>query len=250
MNLHNSIRSMLTLFAALALIQSASAQVGSETDHWDWTPSAKHHESIVKVATEFGSGTGVLVHVFESRPVAKGFEGLCLTANHVIADDNGKQKIKVVYQNGKRAKDCKVISVDEELDIALLWVWVPESVNAATIAPVEVAVGESLEFCGLGGGSTLDLIRHFNSESESPTNSKMIFASVPLLSGDSGGPIFNSNSQLVGIISGGWFWFDGGVKSRNGHNISVTWPARACNRDRLAELVANAVSDSTGLVQK
>ena len=232
----------MTLFAAFALLQSASGQVGSETEHWDWTPSAKHHESIVKVSTESGSGTGVIVHVFESRPVAKGFEGLCFTAKHVIADDDGKQKIKVSYQNGKRAKHCKVILEDEERDIALLWVWVPKNVTAAKIAPNEVTIGEPLELCGLGGGSKLDMMRHFNSKSESPTDSNLIFASVALMAGDSGGPVFNSDSQLVGIISGGWFWFDGGVKSRSGGSVSLTWPARSCNRGILAELMTEALA--------
>lgn len=244
------IRPILTLFVFAVLIQTVSAQTGIDTEHWNWTPSAKHHEAVVKVKTESGSGTGVIVHVFKSRPISNGFEGLCLTANHVVADNDGEQNIKVAYQNGKRAKRCKVISVNEANDIALLWVWVPEDLTAATIATEEVVVGESLEFCGLGGGSTLDMMRHFDSRSESPTDSKMIFASVPLLSGDSGGPIFNSDSQLVGIISGGWFWFDGGVKTQTGRSISVTWPARACNRGPLAELVAAAMTGGSALAKK
>ena len=38
-----------------------------------------------------------------------------------------------------------------------------------------------------------------------------------------------SGGALVGIVSGGWFWFEKGVKAQGGSSIQVTWPARACN---------------------
>ena len=66
-----------------------------------------------------------------------------------------------------------------------------------------------------------------------------IFADVPLLPGDSGGPVFNSNREVVGVISGGWFWYDAGVKLPNGSKIRPTWPARASNIDPIRVLMAN-----------
>ena len=243
------IRLILTPIFALSLIQVSSAQIGSETTLWDWSPSAAHHDSVVKVKTDSGVGTGVIVHVFKTRPVAGGYEGLCATAHHVVGDTE-KQTVKVIYRNGKRAKHCKVVSANEDVDIALLWVWVPRGVEAAPLAPTAVAVGETLEFSGLGGNSRLDALRHFKSESESPTNDDMIYASVALLSGDSGGPIFNARRQVVGIISGGWFWYEAGVKSHDGVNLSVTWPARACNVTPLAELLAAAIASHSELAQK
>ena len=249
-NAIKQIRLILIPIVALSLIQSSSAQVGSDTTHWKWTPSAAHHDAVVQVKTETGVGTGVIVHVFKTRPVAGGFEGLCLTANHVVSDSVEKQTIKVVYGNGKKAKRCKVVSSNEDFDIALLWVWVPATIEPAVVAPAGVEPGETLEFSGLGGGSTLKSIRHFGSESQSPTDHNLIYASVALLPGDSGGPVFNAKSQVVGIISGGWFWFDGGVKSRSGHTVNVTWPARACNRDPLAALVTAGIARHSDLVSR
>jgi len=233
---------LLTIPAAVVL-----AQTGIETTLWTWTPPAIHHNAVVKVETESGSGTGVLVHVFKTRPVANGFEGICLTAEHVV--DPKDKRIKVSYQNGKRAKNCKVLSKNKALDVALLWVWVPKDINPVTIANSSLIIGETLEFCGLGGDSSLSQMRHFKSIAESPTTSDQIFASAPLLPGDSGGPVFNIDGELVGIISGGWFWYDGGVKSQSGKSVNVTWPARACHLDPINELLQNAIAKSTALAK-
>ena len=226
----------------------ALAQTGIETNLWTWTQPAVHHDAVVKVDTESGSGTGVLVHVFETRPVANGFEGICLTAEHVVSDTEDTS-IKVVYRNGKRAKNCKVISTNKAFDLALLWVWVPKDIRPVAIANAGTVVGQSLEFCGLGGNSSLSQMRHFSSIAESPTSTNQIFASAPLLPGDSGGPVFNVNGEVVGIISGGWFWFDGGVKTQKGKSINVTWPARACHLDPIAELLQKAIVEKPALAK-
>jgi S1-C subfamily serine protease len=226
----------------------AAAQTGIETELWEWTQTGSHHNAVVKVETESGSGTGVLVHVFEDRPAANGFEGICLTAEHVVSDTNDKS-IKVLYHNGKRAKNCKVLSTNEAFDLALLWVWVPSDISPAALANSAMMIGHPLEFCGLGGGSSLNQMRHFSSVAESPTNLNQIFASTPLLPGDSGGPVFNVNGEVVGVISGGWFWFDGGVKTQSGKQISVTWPARACHLDPILELMQEAIASKTTLAK-
>ena len=96
------------------------------------------------------------------------------------------------------------------------------------VAPV--AAGVFYLFTGLGGGSQVDCcLRHFTAVAASPTNSQTILADAPLLPGDSGGAIFNSDGELVGVISGGWFWWDGGVQTERGAPIHVTWPAKGCN---------------------
>ena len=238
---------LMACFLSLMLAGSSTAQVGFDTTHWNWTPKATYHDAVVKIDTGDGSGTGVLVHVYEDRPIGNGFEGLCLTAHHVIGDDV-TEGIKVVYRNGKRAKRCKVVSSNKDSDIALLKVWVPAGVQPVAISKQAAVKGSALEFCGLGGGSELKSLRHFRSESSSPTSMGLIFASVPLLPGDSGGPVFDKQGSVVGIISGGWFWFDGGVKNAKGSTVSVTWPARACNLDPISELVQEALTDSLPVV--
>jgi len=172
----------------------------------------------------------VLIRVDKSKEVKGGYEGLVLTAWHVVQDDADGGKIKVTYRNKRRAKGCQVVEHDDAKDVALLWVWVPKGVEPAELAASSIERGDQLELVGLGGGTKLaDCVRSFKAEASPPSTIEKIFADVPLLPGDSGGPVFNSKHQVVGIISGGWFWWDSGLKTESGAYIRTTWPARASN---------------------
>ncbi len=234
-------RLSLSLTLALSLLVSGAiqAQVGEDSGLWKWTKKLPHHDSIVEVSSRGGSGTGVVISVNQSKPIKEGFEGYVLTAWHVVQDDIEDSKIKVSYRNGSRSKGCKVIQYNEEKDVALLWVWVPKDIQAAKLASKPIEHGNELEFAGLGGGSDLKCcIRHFSAVASSPSTLEKIFADVPLLPGDSGGPVFNEDHEVVGIISGGWFWWDSGIKTETGFDIRTTWPARASNVGPIQTLVA------------
>jgi len=223
---------------AVSQVGIASAQTGKDTMLWEWTQRGEHHNAIVRVLSGIGSGTGVVVKVDRDKPVSNGFEGWCLTAWHVVSDDNEEGKIKVEYQNGKRARRCKVLRHDELNDLALLWVWVPEGVDAVAIADDPVELGHVIEFAGLGGNSDLHCcIRHFIAKASMSTNANQLFADAPLLPGDSGGPVFNDKQELTGIISGGWFWLSAKTQSDSEDSIRVTWPARAGNLGAIQKLL-------------
>ena len=208
----------------------ASQPVGMGSGLWKWTPVADYHQSVVEVSTSGGAGTGVLISVNKDKPIKDGHEGYVVTAWHVIQDDIVDGQIKVTYKNGKRARGCQVVDHDEDKDVALLWVWVPEGIKPAKLAKEPVERGDKLELAGLGGGTKLkDCIRAFEAHASPPSSIEKIFADVPLLPGDSGGPVFNENHEVVGIISGGWFWWDSGLRTANGSYIRTTWPARASN---------------------
>lgn len=235
---------LLVCSAAVVLIFGAAnlrAQTGNQTTHWQWSEAAEHHESVVRIDMGNGSGTGILIEVDRDNPFAGGFEGLCFTAWHVVDrgdEDADELEIIVTYRNGKRSRRCQVLEFNETRDIALLRVWVPADVNPVSLAKLAVLPGQQLEFAGLGGGSKLDCcLRHFQASASGPTNAATIYADVALLPGDSGGPVFDQNGELVGIISGGWFWWDGGVRKSNGSIVSVTWPARASNLQPLLRLL-------------
>lgn len=233
---HNSI--FLGLALTAISLQLAQAQVGDETGLWQWTEKLPHHESIVEVLTPSGNGSGVVISINRDKPFKGGYEGHVLTAWHVIQNDIKNSNIKVGFRAGPRSKGCKVIDFDEDKDVALVWAWIPEGVPAASMATSPIKPGERLEFAGLGGGSDLkSCIRHFGAVASSPSSLEKIFADVPLLPGDSGGPVFNENHEVVGIISGGWFWFDSGVKTQTNSKIPTTWPARACNVGPITKLM-------------
>lgn len=211
-------------------IGKSDVPVGQGSGLWKWTPKAKYHDSIVEVSTSGGSGTGVLIKIDKEKKVKDGYEGLVLTAWHVIQDDIVDGKIKVTYRNKRRSKGCQVVQYDEGMDVAVLWVWVPSDVEPAKLATKEVKRGDRLELVGLGGGTNLlSCVRAFEASASPPSSPDKIFADVPLLPGDSGGPVFNHDHEVVGIISGGWFWWDSGLKTEAGAYIRTTWPARASN---------------------
>lgn len=207
----------------------ACAQVGKDSKLWQWTDPAEHHKAVVEVTLEGGIGTGVIIHVDRDKPVGKGYQGYCLTAYHVVEEDRAKREIRIKYRDGQVSSRCKVVAFDKELDAAILWVWVPDGTKPVTVARRNIEPADYLEYAGLGGGSSLAKLRHFKGRASLPSNSKRIYADVPLLPGDSGGPVFNERHEVVGVISGGWFWWDGGVEANGGFKISATWPARSCN---------------------
>ncbi|QEG21281.1 S1 family peptidase [Mariniblastus fucicola] len=251
---HHSRFAFAILCSCILLSSSqANAQVGKNSGLWKWTPIAEHHHSIVEIHSAGGVGTGVVVEIDETKPLKGGHEGYVLTAWHVVQDDNGEGLVKVKFRNGKRAKKCRIVHADEHKDVALLWVWVPDGVPASPVATDSIQGGDELEFAGLGGGSNLSCcIRHFSATASTPSSLEKIFADVPLLPGDSGGPVFNEKHEVVGIISGGWFWFNSGITTPTGTSIRTTWPARASNVGPLQTLISkkNEKLASTEAVNK
>jgi len=230
---------------AISITSYSFAQVGRDSGLWEWTKVAPHHEAIVQITSGGGTGTGVVISVNKNKPIKDGYEGYCLTAWHVVQDDNGAGKVRVKYRNGRKAKTCRVVQHDESKDVALLWIWVPNDIEPASLATESIKGGDDLELAGLGGGSDLKCcIRHFSAVASPPSSGEKIFADVPLLPGDSGGPVFNEKHEVVGIISGGWFWFDGGVKTNAGFDIKTTWPARASNVGPIKILMAKMQEES------
>ena len=156
--------------------------------------------------------------------------------NKPVAPLKPTANISVYYRTGEISRKCQVVAVDEKRDVALLRVALPKGKKPARVAANPIKPGDSLEFAGLGGGSSVKKPRHFNAQASAPTTSQLIFADAPLLPGDSGGAVFNKKREVVGIISGGWIWWEGGVRSTNGQNIPATWPARACNLTPIRQL--------------
>lgn len=217
-------------FSDLTTRRNSIKPVGTGTGLWDWSESGPHHNSVVEITSDAGSGTGVLISADRNSVFKMGHVGHVLTAWHVIKNDIVNGKLKVRYRNRVETRDCIVIRHSEEKDIAILRVWVPKGIREARLARVSIQRGDQLELVGLGGGTNLtNCVRAFKSSASPPSNPDKIFADVPLLPGDSGGPIFNARQEVVGVISGGWFWWDSGVTTPDGAMMRTTWPARASN---------------------
>ena len=232
---------LLSLLLAVCAPAVSRGQVGKDTTLWNWTVPAPHHKPIVKVALDGAEGTGTIIHVDRSQVKDGWFGGYCLTAHHVVAGDKGRRAITVTYRDGIVSRKCWVLEFDERLDVAIVQVRVPDGIIPAKLAGVPVRRGARLELAGLGGSSQLSShLRHFSARASQPTNNNQIFCDVPLLPGDSGGPVFNEDHEVVGVISGGWFWWDGGITTDRGLPINATWPARACNAAVIQQLLGRA----------
>ena len=166
----------------------------------------------------------------------------------MIDQAENRDKIEIVYQDGSVAADCQVVSQNKEMDVAVVWVWVPKRIRAAQLATRKIGRGDPVEFVGLGGRFDFEQgLRHFVGKAAAPTGMKKIYADQTLLPGDSGGPIFNRHQELVGIISGGWFWWgDREIPTDSGDEFRATWPARGSNVLPLAALIARLPSCDVG----
>lgn len=237
---------ILTIMLALAVFFKPVLVVGQSNqpiEIWQATATAPHHDSIVKIILKNGTGTGVVVRIDESKPVSDGYLGYCLTAYHVVKEDGFNGNIRVEYRNGRRATGARTVAFDEANDLALIWVWIPSSIPSASLATVPIEPKAQLEFVGLGGGVSLDCcLRHFTAHAAISSNPNTIFADVALLPGDSGGGVFNQQNQLVGIISGGWFWFQ--TSSNSIAVQTATWPGRACNLEPIQKLLSKQLGET------
>lgn len=201
------------------------------------TALADDKSPLVKIITPQGTGTGSVVSILENKPVADGFEGYILTAYHVIAPSaaNSKRDISIAYENGRIAEKCQVVAFNKEADIALIWAWVPEEVIVQKIAARPAAYNDALMFIGLGGGIKItdeNEIRRISGKASVPTHPDRLYSDTVLIPGDSGGPVLNDDKKLVGVISGGWFWY------RTEENKQKrTWPARATNTKPIIALL-------------
>jgi hypothetical protein len=243
------------------LIVSVSSLLAEEPDRplWQWSPAKPHHSSVVMIRVggdlgDWETGTGVVIHVDRDSPEEDGYLGFVATASHLFGSRRSRnvdqKEIRVFYANAAQdvSRECSIVRREDDLDVAILWVWIPKDVAAARLARRSAERGDPVEFVGLGGKGSLDEgLRHFTASASAPTDEERIYADQPLLPGDSGGPIFDGDGKLLGIISGGWFWWSHEtMRTRNDQPLRATWPARGSNIYPLALLIADLPRNAKG----
>ncbi len=128
--------------------------------------------------------------------------GYIVTNHHVIAQAN---EIKVKFQDEKELK-AKLIGQDKLTDLALLKVESKEPLPYVNFANSDKArVGHSVIAIGnpfgLGGTVTSGIISAFNRDINSGPYDSFIQTDASINKGNSGGPLFNLNGDVVGINS-------------------------------------------------
>lgn len=167
----------------------------------------KTADSVVEIETE-GVKTGSFAQQYVVKGAGSGViiseDGYIITNNHVI---DGANNVTVTLRDGQKSYTAAVIGSDRENDIALL------KVDATGLSPATfgdsstLAVGDYVVAIGnpLGqlGGTVTDgiisaLARNVTIEGENMT---LLQTNAQISPGNSGGGLFNSNGELVGIVN-------------------------------------------------
>ncbi len=139
-------------------------------------------------------GTGTLIDRDSSR-------GLVITCAHLFRDGAGA--IRVTFPNGQ-AFDARLLKSDEAADLALVAIRAP-SAEPVPIANSYPQQGDLLVSCGYGGDGQLQCNRGralgYVTIGDG-RGAETLELTGSARQGDSGGPIFNQDRQLVAVLFG------------------------------------------------
>ncbi len=127
-------------------------------------------------------------------------DGIVITNNHVISDAD---EITVVFNDGERLK-AEIIGRDQKTDLAVLKVKPSKPLKAVKFGDSEplrigewvVAIGNPF---GLGGSVTAGIVSARNRDINSGPYDNYIQTDASINRGNSGGPLFNMNGEVIGI---------------------------------------------------
>ncbi|MDY5128688.1 trypsin-like peptidase domain-containing protein [Actinotignum urinale] len=152
-----------------------------------------------RVVMGLGAGTGVILTS----------DGLVVTNYHVVM---GSEKIRVEIAETGKKYDAEVVGHDETRDIALLKLKNARNLTPAKISTTPAKVGDAISVVGNGSGQgyltelhgkVLRLNQNVRIANDNglgySTLGGMIFTDADVVPGYSGGPMFNSRGEVVGI---------------------------------------------------
>ena len=179
-------------------------QAGSPTTTWDPELVADYlltghtpHEAVVRIVAPERAGTslgsGVLVDVNRSQ-------GLVLTNWHVVRDS--RSAVLVQFPDGFQSAGT-VVRWDEAWDLAAVVIWRPKA-TPVTVAAEAAVIGEPLTIAGFGRGSYREQTGSCTDYLSPGTGYPKEFVELVAKArqGDSGGPIFNAQGELAGVLFG------------------------------------------------
>ncbi|MBM3530252.1 MAG: Do family serine endopeptidase [Alphaproteobacteria bacterium] len=126
--------------------------------------------------------------------------GLVVTNNHVIADAD---EITVVFTDSSRLK-AEVVGRDQKTDLAVLRVKPPKPLKAVKFGNSDkIRLGEWVVAIGnpfsLGGSVTAGIVSARNRDINSGPYDNYIQTDAAINRGNSGGPLFNLDGEVIGV---------------------------------------------------
>ncbi|MBM3578388.1 MAG: DegQ family serine endoprotease [Alphaproteobacteria bacterium] len=151
-----------------------------------------------------GQGVPDLPRQRRSSSLGSGFvidpAGIVITNNHVIADAN---EVTVIFNDGQKLK-AEILGKDQKVDVAVLRVKPEKPLKAvkfgdsdkAKVGDWVLAVGNPF---GLGGSVTAGIVSARNRNIDSGPYDNYIQTDASINKGNSGGPLFNMDGEVIGI---------------------------------------------------
>lgn len=194
-----------------SVVRSKTIDVTTNSTSTKMTPQDVYENYVNAVVLVYNQGTtSTYWGQAESQSSGSGMiiskDGYVLTNNHVV---EGAEKLTVMTTSGEEY-DATVIGADEVNDVALLKIEGDEDFPTVSIGDSDqIEVGEQL--CAIGNplgeltntltvGYVSALDREI-SESSTGTTINMFQTDCAINSGNSGGPIFDMNGNVVGITT-------------------------------------------------
>ena len=194
-----------------SVIRSKTIDVTTNSTSTKMTPQDVYENYVNAVVLVYNQGTtSTYWGQAESQSSGSGMiiskDGYVLTNNHVV---EGAEKLTVMTTSGEEY-DATVIGADEVNDVALLKIEGDEDFPTVSIGDSDqIEVGEQV--CAIGNplgeltntltvGYVSALDREI-SESSTGTTINMFQTDCAINSGNSGGPIFDMNGNVVGITT-------------------------------------------------
>ncbi|MFO1102090.1 MAG: Do family serine endopeptidase [Methylocystis sp.] len=151
-----------------------------------------------------GQGVPEIPRQRRSSSLGSGFvvdpSGIVITNNHVIADAN---EVTVIFNDGQKLK-AEILGKDQKVDVAVLKVKPEKPLKAvkfgdsdkAKVGDWVLAVGNPF---GLGGSVTAGIVSARNRNIDSGPYDNYIQTDASINKGNSGGPLFNMDGEVIGI---------------------------------------------------
>ena len=168
------------------------------------TPFDELFEEFFKRRQQQGQGDTPHPQQRRSNSLGSGFvidsSGIVITNNHVISDAN---EVTVIFTDGQKLK-AEIVGKDTKVDVAVLRVKPDKPLKAVKFGDSDksrvgdwvMAVGNPF---GLGGSVTAGIISARNRNIESGPYDNYIQTDASINKGNSGGPLFNMDGEVIGI---------------------------------------------------
>ena len=182
--------------AALAADASVWAQLANEQQ----ALFEKVAPSVVFILNEGQQASGSPEE--DKRSIGSGFFvtkwGLILTNAHVVRDTT---RVTVVTLAGKRLNGKVIERATKEVDLALIRVDEPEAKPLELGTPEQVRIGNIVGAIGHGMGGIWTFNTGIITNNYSVKDAAVFQTQIPINSGNSGGPVFDSQGRVLGVVT-------------------------------------------------